>query len=134
MLTFGYRNKRECTIRAILALVFGVILLFNGSFAGWIIKTVIGFLIVVTILQLIVFGSFRSTAKLDPGSIFSSIVVIIIAAVLLLNPFSISLMRLIAGVCLIIYGINELLSTPKVNAAITDDYGPVGEDKGVDEQ
>ena len=134
MLTFGYRNKRECTIRAILALVFGVILLFNGSFAGWIIKTVIGFLIVVTILQLIVFGSFRSTAKLDPGPIFSSIVVIIIAAVLLLNPFSISLMRLIAGVCLIIYGVNELLSTPKVNAAITDDYGPVGEDKGVDEQ
>ena len=134
MFTLGYRNRNECIIRAILAIVLGVVLLVNGSFAAWIVKVVVGVLMAIAILQLLVFGSIKDLAQLDLGSIFSSALVILVAAVLLFNPFSLALMRIIAGICLILYGINELRSTPKVSAAITDNYGPLGEDKGVDEQ
>ena len=60
--------------------------------------------------------------------------IIIMAALLLFNPFGQALMRYTAGLCLLIYGLNELRELPKVNKAITDNYGPLGEDKGVDEQ
>ena len=118
MFTLGYRNRNECIIRAILAIVLGVVLLVNGSFAAWIVKVVVGVLMAIAILQLLVFGSIKAHAQLDLGSIFSSALVILVAAILLFNPFSLALMRIIAGICLILYGINELRSTPKVNAAI----------------
>ena len=134
MFTLGYRNKTSCTIRAILAIVLGVILLFDADLGITLVKIVAGIAVAFGVVQLLVFGSFRALAGLDVTSVFTSALVIIVAVLLLFNPFSLGLMRITAGICFILYGANELLSTPKVNKAITDNYGPIGEDRGIDEQ
>ncbi len=134
MITFGYRSKTSCTVRALLAIALGVLLLFDAHIGLAIVKIAAGLLIAIGVGQLLVFGSIKAIAGLNTASVFTSALVLILAVVLIFNNFSLHLMRLAAGVCLLVFGVNELLSTPRVNKAITDNYGPVGEDRGVDEQ
>ena len=135
MITFGYRNKSEGRIRAILAIIAGLLMLFaKASFGNAIIYIIGVILVIVAVVQLLVFGSIKALAGLGNGSLISTGLILFGAILLFFNPFSINVMRVIAGIGLLVYGINELMSAPKVSRAITDDYGPVGEDRGVDEQ
>lgn len=135
MITFGYRNKSEGRIRAILAIIAGLLMLFaKASFGNAIIYIIGVILVIVAVVQLLVFGSIKALAGLGNGSLISTGLILFCAILLFFNPFSINVMRVIAGIGLLVYGINELMSAPKVSRAITDDYGPVGEDRGVDEQ
>jgi len=134
MITFGYRNSTNCKLRALIAIAIGVAFLFAQDFGDTLVRIAAGAIIVISILQLLVFGSIKALAGLDTTSVFTSAMIVLLSVVILFNPFSLALMRVIAGICLIVYGVNELRELPKVKKAITDDYGPVGEDKGVDEQ
>lgn len=134
MITFGYRNGTNCKVRALIALALGILMLFANDFGNTIVHIAAYVIIGIGVLQLLVFGSLRAMARLDISSVLASAFIIIMAALLLFNPFGQALMRYTAGLCLLIYGLNELRELPKVNKAITDNYGPLGEDKGVDEQ
>ena len=135
MITLGYRNRYECLVRAVLAIVFGLLMLFaKASFGNAIISLIGVVLVAVSFVQLLVFGSVRALAGLGSRSILTTVLILFCGILIFFNPFSINVMRILAGIALLVYGINELSSSPRVNRAITDDYGPMDEDKGVDEQ
>jgi len=135
MITFGYRNRNEGIIRAVVAIVLGLLMLFaKDSFGNSIIYLAGIIIVTVAVIQLLVFGSVKALAGLGISSMLTTVLLLFCGVMLFFNPFSINVMRVIAGVALFVYGINELTALPKVNKAITDNYGPMGEDKGVDEQ
>lgn len=135
MITFGYRNRFEGRTRAILAIILGLLILFvKASFWNTLIYIIGIILIIFAVGQLLVFGSLRREAGLGSGSLISTGLILLCAILIFFNPFSINVMRIIAGIALLVYGINEFSASPKINKAIMDDYGPVGEDRGIDEQ
>lgn len=120
---------------AVITLCFGLVLLFfSEGIAAFAIYLIAFALIVVGILQLITYIGAMAVAGLGATAPILAGLIVLGGILLLFNPFSLNIMGTIAGIFLIIYGINELVTAPRVNRAITDNYGPLGEDKGVDEQ
>ena len=127
--------RRSTIGSAVFTLCLGLLLMsFSAEIAKFAIY-LIGFaLIVVGALQLLAYMGVMAAAGMG---LFAPILAGFIVAggiLILFNPFSLKVMGIIAGVFLIIYGINELGNASRVSKAITDNYGPMGEDKGVDEQ
>ncbi len=188
MITFGYKSRANGPLRALAALVIGVMMVLmpetaltlvvkiiaafilasglvslfvglkdkkNGSlplmsfnaivdiaialilflFPGFVAKFIIyliGFvLLIFGIMQLVSLLSARRVVNMGAGVFVLPAVVTLIGGFLLFNPFAESVMVMIAGASLIVYGASELLSSWKMKKAI-DEYENV--DEQVDEQ
>lgn len=128
-------GRRDSFSGAVVSLCIGLVLLFfSDGIAAFAIYLIAFALIIAGILQLITYTGAMSAAGLGVSAPIISGLIVLGGVLLLFNPFSINIMGTIAGIFLIIYGINELSNSSRVNRAITDNYGPLGEDKGVDEQ
>ena len=120
---YGLAHKREgvlnlMVINAGVDIVIGILLfIFPGAIAN-IIVTLIG--IVIFIFGLIQIFALAGTASLLGSGIFSFIlsgVALVGAAILIFNPFTERVMSILAGVFLICYGVNDLISTYRVSKA-----------------
>lgn len=120
---------------AVVTLCIGlVLLLFSEGIAAFAIYLIAFALIIAGLLQLFAYTGAMASAGLGISAPIVAGLTVLGGVLLLFHPFSINIMGVIAGIFLIIYGINELINSSRVNRAITDNYGPMGEDKGVDEQ
>lgn len=120
---YGLAHKREgvlnlMVINAGVDIVIGILLfIFPGAIAN-IIVTLIG--IVIFIFGLIQIFALAGTASLLGSGIFSFIlsgVALVGAAILIFNPFTERVMSILAGIFLICYGVNDLISTYRVSKA-----------------
>lgn len=118
---YGLAHKKEgvlnlMVINAGVDIVIGI-LLFIFPVAN-IIVTLIG--IVIFIFGLIQIFALAGTASLLGSGIFSFIlsgVALVGAAILIFNPFTERVMSILAGIFLICYGVNDLISTYRVSKA-----------------
>ena len=114
---YGLAHKKEgvlnlMVINAGVDIVIGILLfIFPGAIAN-IIVTLIG--IVIFIFGLIQIFALAGTASLLGSGIFSFI---LSAAILIFNPFTERVMSILAGIFLICYGVNDLISTYRVSKA-----------------
>lgn len=120
---YGLAHKRDgvlnlMVINAGVDIVIGILLfIFPGAIAN-IIVTLIG--IVIFIFGLIQIFALAGTASLLGSGIFSFIlsgVALVGAAILIFNPFTERVMSILAGIFLICYGVNDLISTYRVSKA-----------------
>lgn len=120
---YGLAHKKEgvlnlMVINAGVDIVIGILLfIFPGAIAN-IIVTLIG--IVIFIFGLIQIFALAGTASLLGSGIFSFIlsgVALVGAAILIFNPFTERVMSILAGIFLICYGVNDLISTYRVSKA-----------------
>ncbi len=126
-LVVGLREKKNgsrplMSFNAIVDVLIGLILfMFPGGVARFIIY-LIGFsLLAFGIIQLIALASARRIMNMGMGVFVLPAVVTIVGGVILFNPFAPSVMVMIAGAALIVYGASELLSSWKMKKAI-DEY------------
>ncbi len=126
-LVVGLREKKNGSLplmsfNAIVDVLIGLILfMFPGGVARFIIY-LIGFsLLAFGIIQLIALASARRIMNMGMGVFVLPSVVTIVGGVILFNPFAPSVMVMIAGAALIVYGASELLSSWKMKKAI-DEY------------
>mgnify|MGYP001062364139 FL=1 len=120
---YGLAHKKDgvlnlMVINAGVDIVIGILLfIFPGAIAN-IIVTLIG--IVIFIFGLIQIFALAGTASLLGSGIFSFIlsgVALVGAAILIFNPFTERVMSILAGIFLICYGVNDLISTYRVSKA-----------------
>lgn len=120
---YGLAHKRDgvlnlMVINAGVDIVIGILLfIFPGAIAN-IIVTLIG--IVIFIFGLIQIFALAGTASLLGSGIFSFVlsgVALVGAAILIFNPFTERVMSILAGIFLICYGVNDLISTYRVSKA-----------------
>ena len=102
-------------INAVLDILLGLLLFFNPQWVAGFIVSIIGIvLILFGALQLLVLASTMSLLGAGFSSLILSICAIVGGAFLMFNPFSVKVMRIIAGFFLVLYGVSELISTWKV--------------------
>ena len=118
---YGLAHKKEgvlnlMVINAGVDIVIGILLfIFPGAIAN-IIVTLIG--IVIFIFGLIQIFALAGTASLlGLFSFILSGVALVGAAILIFNPFTERVMSILAGIFLICYGVNDLISTYRVSKA-----------------
>ncbi len=123
----GLKDKKNGSLplmsfNAIVDIIIGVVLfMFPGTVARFIIY-LIGFaLLAFGIVQLIALFSARRVMNMGFGVFILPAVVTVIGGVIVFNPFAPSVMVMIAGAALIVYGASELLSSWKMKKAI-DEY------------
>lgn len=126
-LVVGLKDKDKGSLplmsfNALVDLLIGLLLfLFPGVIARFMIY-LIGFaLLVFGIVQLIALFSARRFAGLGFGAFILPMIVTLIGGFILFNPFAESVMTMIAGAALIVYGASELMSSWKMKKAI-DEY------------
>lgn len=120
---YGLAHKKEgvlnlMVINAGVDMVVGVLLFVFPAPIANIIVTLIG--IVIFIFGLIQIFALAGTASLLGSGIFSFIlsgVALVGAAILIFNPFTERVMSILAGIFLICYGVNDLISTYRVSKA-----------------
>lgn len=106
------------TLNAAVDVCIGLLLfLFPSQMANLIIYLIGGVLLLFELLQLVVTASTFSLVTTGRPSILLSLVAVAGGAILLFNPFSLTVMKVIAGAALIVYGVSELLSTWRVGKA-----------------
>lgn len=120
---YGFAHRKDgalnlMVINAGVDIVIGILLfVFPGAIAN-IIVTLIG--IAIFIFGLIQIFALAGTASLLGSGIFSFIlsgVALVGAAILIFNPFTERVMSILAGIFLICYGVNDLISTYRVSKA-----------------
>lgn len=120
---YGFAHRKEgvlnlMVINAGVDMVVGVLLFVFPAPIASIIVTLIG--IVIFVFGLIQIFALVGTASLLGSGIFSLImsgVAIVGAAILIFNPFTERVMSILAGIFLICYGVNDLISTYRVSKA-----------------
>ena len=109
---------RLLLVNAALDIILGILLFINPQWVANFIVYAIGIvLILFGALQLIVLSGTISLIGGGLSSLILSACAIIGGAFLLFNPFTLSVMSIIAGCFMIIYGVSELISTWKVSRA-----------------
>jgi len=122
-LIYGIVHKKEGALtlmatNAMIDIAIGMVLFFFPQFVTGVIVVIIGIVLVIFgLLQLIVLMSSMALVGLGFFSFLLPLLAIVGGVLLLFNPFSIKVMCIIAGVCLTIYGVSELLSMFKVEKA-----------------
>lgn len=113
-----------------------LLFIFPGFVASFIIY-LIGFaLLVFGIMQLVTLFSARGVVVIGAFAYVLPVLVTLLGAFMLFNPFAESVMSTMAGVALIVYGASELLSSWKMKQAV-DEYethNPDIDNQDVDEQ
>ncbi len=123
----GLKNKANGSLplmvtNAIVDVAIALVLfLFPGFVAKFIIYLIGFMLLAFGIMQLIALVSARRVMSMGAGVFVLPIMVTVIGAFLLFNPFAEKIMVMIAGAALVVYGASELLSSWKMKKAI-DEY------------
>lgn len=125
-LLVGLRDKDKgslplMSVNALVDVVLGLVLFcMPGPVAGFIIY-LIGFaLLFFGIIQIVALVGARNMVNLGLGAFVLPVIVTFVGAFILFNPFAKSVMTLIAGSALIVYGVSELLSSWKMKKAIEE--------------
>jgi uncharacterized membrane protein HdeD (DUF308 family) len=123
-LVYGIIKKKEngmyqlLVVNACLDIVLGILLFINPQWVANFIVYAIGVVLVLFgALQLIVLAGTMSLLGAGFSSLLLSVCAIVGGAFLLFNPFTLSVMSIIAGCFMILYGVSELISTWKVSKA-----------------
>ncbi len=126
-LIVGLKDRRNgalplMSFNAVVDVLIGLVLfMFPGGVARFIIY-LIGFaLLIFGVVQLIALASARRIMNMGFGVFILPALVTVIGGVIVFNPFAPSVMVMIAGASLIVYGASELLSSWKMKKAI-DEY------------
>ena len=98
--------------------ILGLILFLNPSwFSGFIVVIIGVVLVLFGILQLIALTTTVSLLGGGRGFLLLSILAVLGGALLVFSPFSMTVMRILAGLFLLFYGVSELISTFRMNKA-----------------
>lgn len=110
------------SFNAVVDVILGLVLfVFPGFIASFIIY-LIGFLLLVFgLLQVSALISAKRVMGFGPGAFVLPVIVTLVGGFILFNPFAESVMVLVAGAALIVYGASELFSSWKMKKAI-DEY------------
>ena len=120
---YGYVNRRNgamslMSLNAIVDIIIGLLLFF---FPGWVagaIVTIVGIVILIFgAIQLIALAGTMSLLGRGGFPLLFSILALIGGIMLVFNPFSEAVMSVLAGSCLIVYGVSELISAYRVKKA-----------------
>ena len=104
------------TANAVFDCILGLILFLNPSwFSGFIVVIIGVVLVLFGILQLIALTT--TVSLLGRGFLLLSILAVLGGALLVFSPFSMTVMRILAGLFLLFYGVSELISTFRMNKA-----------------
>ena len=138
----GLRDKEKgalplMSFNALVDVLLGLMLfLFPGFIAKFMIYLIGFVLLAFGVVQIAALFGARRIIGLGLGAFFLPTVVTLVGGFILFNPFAESVMVMIAGAALIVYGASEFLSSWRVRKAI-DEYeihqAPVSEQPAVNE-
>ena len=126
-LVVGLKDKEKGSLplmsfNALVDLILGLLMfIFPGVIAKFMIYLIGFVLLAFGIVQILALISARRAVGMGFGAFILPIIVTLIGAFILFNPFAESVMTMIAGAALIVYGASELLSSWKMKKAI-DEY------------
>lgn len=126
-LIVGLKDKNNGSLpimsfNAIVDVLLGLLLFMFPGFVAKFIIYLIGFMLLAFgLVQLLALFSAKKAVGMGLGAFILPGTVTVIGAFLLFNPFAESVMVMIAGAALIVYGASELLSSWKMKKAI-DEY------------
>ena len=133
-LVVGLRDKERgalplMSFNALINLLLAILMFVFAPVIAKFVIYLIGFvLLAFGIVQIIAFLGARRVMQVSYGSFVLPIVVTLIGGFILFNPFAESVMTIIAGSALVLYGVSELLSSRRMKQV--RDF----EDSRVDEQ
>ena len=126
-LTVGLRDKQRGTFplmsfNAVVNLLIGFLMFTHPEAIAKFMIYLIGFvLFAFGAVQLIALLGTRSVLHLGPGAFVLPAAVTLIGGFLLFNPFAESVMIIIAGLALILYGISEVISSLRMKKVVEHD-------------
>ncbi|MBR2064607.1 MAG: DUF308 domain-containing protein [Bacteroidales bacterium] len=126
-LVVGLKDKKNGSLplmsfNAIVDVLLGLFLFMFPGFVARFIIYLIGFvLLAFGVVQLIALFSARRAVGMGSGAFILPAIVTLVGGFILFNPFAESVMVMIAGAAMIVYGASELLSSWKMKKAI-DEY------------
>ncbi len=136
-LVVGLKDKEKGSLplmsfNAVVDVVLGLLMfVFPGLIAKFMIYLIGFVLLAFGAVQIAALVSARKVVNMGFGAFVLPIIVTLIGGFILFNPFAESVMTIIAGSALIVYGASEILSSWKMKKAI-DEYeihqGPVHEE------
>lgn len=136
-LVVGLKDKEKGSLplmsfNAVVDVVLGLLMfVFPGLIAKFMIYLIGFVLLAFGAVQIAALVSARKVVNMGFGAFVLPIIVTLIGGFILFNPFAESVMTIIAGSSLIVYGASEILSSWKMKKAI-DEYeihqGPVQEE------
>ncbi len=135
-LVVGLKNRQNGSLplmsfNAVVDVIIALLLFMFPGFVANLIIYLVGFMLLVFgVLQLVALFSARRVVYMGLGVFVLPVIVTLVGGFLLFNPFAESVMVIVAGASLIVYGASELLSSWKMKKAI-DEYEINGQ---VDEQ
>jgi uncharacterized membrane protein HdeD (DUF308 family) len=110
------------SFNALVDIIIGIVLFSAPGFVAKFIIYLIGFVLLgFGIMQILALFSAKRVMGLGLGAFILPTVVTLVGGFLLFNPFAESVMVMIAGAAIIVYGASELLSSWKMKKAI-DEY------------
>ena len=126
-LVVGLKDKEKGSLplmsfNALVDLILGLLMfIFPGVIAKFMIYLIGFVLLAFGIVQILALISARRAVGMGFGAFILPLTVTLIGGLILFNPFAESVMTMIAGAALIVYGASELLSSWKMKKAI-DEY------------
>jgi uncharacterized membrane protein HdeD (DUF308 family) len=126
-LIVGLKEKKNGSLplmsfNALVDIIIGIVLFSAPGFVAKFIIYLIGFVLLgFGIMQILALFSAKRVMALGLGAFILPTVVTLVGGFLLFNPFAESVMVMIAGAAIIVYGASELLSSWKMKKAI-DEY------------
>lgn len=106
------------SVNAIVDIVMGLLLfLFPHQVADFIPRLIGVALVIFGALQVIVLAGTLSLVGSGRGSMLLSVIALVGGILLVFSPFSLAVMKIIAGVFLLVYGVSEVLSMSRVMKA-----------------
>jgi uncharacterized membrane protein HdeD (DUF308 family) len=126
-LIVGLKEKKNGSLplmsfNAVVDIIIGIVLFSAPGFVAKFIIYLIGFVLLgFGIMQILALFSAKRVMGLGLGAFILPTVVTLVGGFLLFNPFAESVMVMIAGAAIIVYGASELLSSWKMKKAI-DEY------------
>ena len=126
-LIVGLKEKKNGSLplmsfNAVVDVIIGLVLFSFPGFVAKFIIYLIGFVLLgFGIMQIVALASAKRVTGFGMGAFILPIIVTLIGGFLLFNPFAESVMVMIAGAAIIVYGASELFSSWKMKKAI-DEY------------
>lgn len=126
-LVVGLRNKKDGSLplmsfNALVDVLLGLFLFVFPGFVAKFMIYLIGFaLLAFGVVQILALASARKMTGLGFGAFVLPIIVTLVGGFILFNPFAESVMVMITGAALVVYGASELLSSWRMKKAI-DEY------------
>lgn len=120
---YGYVNRKNgamslMSVNAAVDIFIGLLLFFFPQWVAGAIVTIVGIAVLIfAFIQLLALAGTMSLIGRGGFPLAFSIIAFIGGAMLIFNPFSESVMSVLAGICLIVYGVSELISVRRVKKA-----------------